>query len=1144
MNTEDQLASELIERLAGLGIEVQARGDRLLCHGSRKVVTQEIQRELALRKREILAFLQPSTVPAVDDHPLSFAQQRLWFLDQMQPGSVSYSLSMAQYLFGPLDTQALGRAVTGLVRQHETLRCIFPVVDDAPVQRVLPPFEAEVSIVDLRHLPSETRDREAQRLARVETEKPFDLAVGPLLRLSVYPLDEWSHIFVLVVHHMIADGWSVALLGRDLSAFYAAEVEAARPPQMVATPSTRYTDYSGWQRTALEGQAFQDDLRYWTKHLADAPRILALPLDRPRPPLPSYRGGRIEFLLDAVPTAELRKLARHAGASLYMLLLAVSSVLLARQTRETCVTIGCPVAGRDREEWAEVVGCFVNTLALKVDLTGDPTFMELLRRVRETSIAAYEHQNTPFEQVVEALQLERDLSRNPLVQVSVGLHNAPGQTPLATFPLPGLKATPIDLGAGTVRFDLELDIWEVADGLHIRMQYALDLFDEPTAARIASELEVLLGEVVADAERPVSRLPLVTLDQRRSLLAASNPQAVLPPGELLLHELVKNAATRDPDAVAVVAGVTSLRYGQLERCAEALAARLTEAGVRAGEPVGLCIGRGHSVVIGILAILKTGAAYVPLDPQHPPSRLQMVLDDCAARIVVMEPQFATLFSTSVISSVYIDADDMAQSPPHPVPVRPRYADESTAYIMYTSGSTGRPKGVAVPHRAVAGLLHAMHQVLPLGPQDVFLAVTTFAFDISVLELLQPLINGARLVIAQYEDTIDARRLSQTLTDRQVTCMQATPATWNILVEDGWSGAPHMTAMCGGETMPAHLAVALSTLCKRVCNVYGPTEATIWSSIDEVRADAPVTIGYPLENSEMYVLDKHLEPLPLGMVGEIWIGGHSLSHGYFKQPLLTAKNFVPDPFSARPGARLYRTGDLGLKREDGRLECLGRIDMQLKFRGFRIEPGDIEAAILSDSRVSQAVVNLFEEEAGEERLVAHVVPHNGKTLQVHDLHLYLQDLLPAYLVPSQYVILNSLPTGPNGKIDRASLPSPKTVNKPMTSSPGPRTQLEHMLAEIWAMVLGIDQVGLDDSFFALGGHSLLLTRVRAEIATRLERDVPVLDLFRWPTLRALAAHLDGTTTEPPASGSADVVSRQLAALERLAQAGKESQLTND
>ena len=1139
MNAEGQSVSEFLEHLASLGIEVEARGDRLLCHGSRKAVTKEIQRELALRKREIVAFFQPTSLPAVDDHPLSFAQQRLWFLDQMQPGSISYSLSMAQYLFGPLNTQALDRAVTGLVRKHEALRSIFPVAGDAPVQRVLPPFKVKVSMVDLRHFPLEARGPEAERLARMETEKPFDLAVGPLFRLSIYQLDESSHIFVLVVHHMIADGWSVALLGHDLHTFYAAEVDTASQTQAFPKPKTRYTDYSRWQQTALKGAVFQDDLRYWTKHLANAPRVLNLPLDRPRPPIPSYRGGRFEFLLDEVKTAKLRKLSRQAGASLYMLLLAASGILLARQARENCVTIGCPVAGRDREEWAAVVGCFINTLALKVDLAGDPTFTELLSRVRETSFAAFEHQNTPFEQVVEVLQPERDLSRNPLVQVSVGLHNAPGQSPLTAFPLPGLKATPIDLGADTVRFDLELDIWEVEDGLHLRLQYALDLFDDSTAARIAAELEVLLGEIADDAERPVSQLPLLTLDQRHALLSSANPRAVLPPGELLLHELVSNAATANPDTIAVVAGETCLSYGELERCAEVLATQLIEAGVRAGDCIAMCVSRNHSVVISILAILKTGAAYVPLDPQHPPSRLQLVLDDCGARIIVTEQQFATLFSSSEISSLFIDADNVPQQQPHLPAVWPKYSSESTAYIMYTSGSTGRPKGVAVPHRAVAGLLHAMRNALPLGPRDVFLAVTTFAFDISVLELLMPLISGARLVIAQYEDTVDPQRLSQTLSDRQVTCMQATPATWNMLIEDGWLGAPRLTAMCGGETMPAHTAAALSTLCQRVCNVYGPTEATIWSSIDKIRTDAPITIGYPLENSEMYVLDKHLEPLPIGMIGEIWIGGQSLSHGYFKQPMLTAKNFVPDPFSTRRGARLYRTGDLGRRREDGRLDCLGRIDFQLKFRGFRIEPEDIEAAIISHPQISQAVVSLFEEEVTGQSLVAHLVRHSANTLQIHELHLYLQNLLPAYLVPTQFMVLKSLPTDPNGKVDRALLPSPKTADIPMTSDPGPKTDLEQMLADIWRIVLGVNRVGLDDSFFALGGHSLLLPRVRAEISKRLGKEVPVLELFRWPTLRALAAYLDGTASEPDASGSADAVARQLAALELFAQENKES-----
>jgi amino acid adenylation domain-containing protein len=1054
-------------------------------------------------------------------------------MEQMQPGTAAYILSMAQHLRGPLDTDALRVALDALVARHDILRSVYPLVDGAPVQRVMPRCDADFSVVNLADTPGDARNAEMRHRVAADFAQPFDLASDRLLRARVYVLDGDSHVFVLTAHHMIADGWSVALIGRELAAFYGAAAEGK--PLPAAGPVAQYASYAKWQRDALASNALAADLKYWTERLSDVPRVLALPTDRTRPAVPSYRGERLEFQVDAALTSRLRQLSRSAGASLYMLLLAAKGLLLARHARQPVVVIGTPIAGRSRDEWSSIIGCFVNTLAISVDVSGDPTFADLLGRVRETSLGAFDHQDLPFEHIVAALQPERDLSRNPVVQVSVGLHNAPGQTPLATLPLPGLHATPIDIDAGTVRFDLELDVWEVPDGLHGRLLYAADLFDASTAARLVSQFRVLLGGIAADPQCRVSRLALVTDDEQRAMTTRWNPPAALPRRGRLLHELVREQAARTPSAVAVVCGDRALCYAELMTRSRVLAHTLRRAGVAPDEPVALCAARGTPAVIAMLGILESGAAYVPVDPEHPPARAAQVLEDSGARIIVAESAFEDRFAGRGLQIVRVGLDEGEAAPPSGQDAdEPIITPESLAYVMYTSGSTGRPKGVAVPHRAVVGLLDAMHRVLPLAPGDVFLAVTTFIFDISVLEIFLPLTRGARLVIAEREDTLDGARLAAAIAARRVSAMQATPATWSLLIESGWKGAPAMCALCGGEALPQTLATALTSRCARAWNVYGPTETTIWSSVDEVRAGAPVTIGYPLANNELHVLDEHLEQQPAGMIGEIWIGGEGVARGYFGRPDLTAAAFRPDPFAPRAGARMYRTGDLGRRRDDGRIECLGRIDQQVKFRGFRIEPGDIEATLLTHESIAQAVVTLAGIAASEQRLVAYVVARPGRTVTIADLRRHVQDRLPAYLVPTHFVVLDALPSTPNGKINRAALPAPSPV-APAGVVSEPVTELERTLANIWAAVLRVERVGRDDSFFDLGGHSLLLAKVRAQIAARLGRDVAVLDLFRFPTIAALARHLTGAAAVPSGNASAASVARQAAALGRFAQA---------
>lgn len=1142
MTGSDTEIPALLQRLSELGIEVFAQGDRLLCRGARRAITPQIRAQLAARKREILDYLRRSAV-VPREAPLSYAQQRLWFLDQMLPQQATYTLPMAQHLSGPLDIAALRRSLEELVRRHEILRSNFPIIEGSPIQSVALGCEVDFSVLDLTRTPSETRDADVQRLIRAEFAKPFDLESDRLLRVRIYKLGAESHVFVLTLHHMVADGWSVALISGGLAALYTAI--AARKPLPPNAGARQYADYARWQRHALSGEALAAHVKYWIDELSGVPPVLALPADRTRPPVPSYRGQRLDFEIDAAVTAALRQLARQSGSSLFMVLLGAYGVLLSRHTRQDVILIGTPIAGRNRPEWANVVGCFVNTLAMRVDLTGDPTFVELLGRVRETALGAFDHQDVPFERLVEVLRPDRDLTRNPIVQVSLGLHNAPGQMPLTTFALPGLDATPIDVDPGTIRFDLELDLWEIpSGGLHGRQGYAVDLFESATAAGMISQFQVLLSEIAMDTQRPVSRIPIITAPQQREILARWQPAISPRPSGPLLHDLVRRQAARSRDAVAVVCGDTRISYGELLDRVAVTAAAIRRAGVAAGDCVALCVTRGPHAVIAMLAILETGAAYVPADPEYPPARLALMLEETAARMIVTEPQFRERFAGADKQIVSLGQDDLTSETECTEPQRRTIDAESVAYVMCTSGSTGRPKGVAVPHSAVVGLLDAIDRVLPLGPDDVFLAVTTFAFDISVLELFLPLSHGAQLVLARRQETLDGSRLAAAISEHGVTAMQATPATWGMLIESGWAGAPAMTALCGGEALPAPLAEALRARCRSVWNVYGPTETTIWASAGAVNDAAPLTIGYPLANTEMYILDRHLDLLPPGMVGEIWIGGHGISRGYINRPGLTAAAFLPDPFAPRAGTRMYRTGDLGRRRNDGRIECLGRIDHQFKFHGFRIEPGEIEAALLSLDGVAEAVVLLSGAGTAHARVVAYVAGSGQQPLSLQMLRRHVQDRLPPRVVPNSFALLNALPKLPNGKIDRAALPTAAEI-KPVSDKAAsiPAGAVERALAEIWAAVLGVEHVDVETSFFDLGGHSLLLATVRSQIAKRLGRDVSVLDLFRYPTIRALATHLSGAATPLTRRDAVEDVASQIAALERLAQAAERVRANN-
>ncbi len=1019
-------------------------------------------------------------------YPLSFAQQRLWFLEQLEPGGSAYSLFEAVRLEGPLDIELLGRVFTEIVRRQESLRTRFAeedgqeggeavqIVDPARPARPFAPRQ-----VDLRALPVRQREPEALRRAAAEARVPFDLTRGDLLRVTLYRTDDEQHVMLLAVHHIVSDGWSMGVLVAEVTALYTAFAQG-QPSPLPELP-VQYGDFAVWQRGWLAGEVLDQQVGYWKRQLAGAPPVLELPTDRPRPAEQTFRGTR----RPVVVSGELVRSLRLEGATPFMTLLAAFQAVLGRYTGTSDVVIGSPIANRRQSEVEKLIGFFVNTLVLRTDLNGDPPFLELVRRVRQVALGAFAHQDLPFEKLVDELRPERALSHSPLFQVLFNLQNAPAPK----IELADLTLTPLDVEHAEVPFNLTLMLWEGAEGLTGWLEYSTDLFDASTMDRLVEHWRTFLTSGLADPGVPISDLPLLSGPERRQLLEEPNNTRVEHPRDTLIHELFAAQAARTPQAPAVSFGGQTLTYRELDERANRLAHHLRRLGVGPEALVGLRVERSERMVVGLLGILKSGGAYVPLDPSHPEERLAMVLEDAEVKVLVTDD--------------FLDQEAIAaESAVAPV----RWTDEeSLAYVIYTSGSTGRPKGVQLPHRAVVNFLRSMAVRPGMTAGDVLPAVTTLSFNIAGLEIYLPLMVGGRIEVVSREETADGRRLAERMADSGATVMQATPATWRLLVESGWEGLPGLKGLCGGEALPRELAEALLVRGVELWNVYGPTETAIWSAAGEVLSEeAPVRLGQPLDNTRFYVVDRSFHLVPVGVPGELLIAGDGVARGYFKKADLTAEKFVADSFSGEPGARLYRTGDL-VRWRRGELEFLGRIDHQVKVRGFRIELGEIEACLGRHPTIAQAVVTA-RGEGGEKRLAAYLVARQGEAVPgISELRAFLQETLPDYMVPAVFVVLDVLPLNPSGKVDRKALPEPNAAAS--AEYVAPRGATEERLAAIWAEVLRVERVGAEDVFFDLGGHSLLATRVMSRVRQAFSVDLPLRRLFEAPTVAGLARAID-------------------------------------
>ncbi|MCP3138032.1 non-ribosomal peptide synthase/polyketide synthase [Pyxidicoccus xibeiensis] len=1118
------LATQVVSRLrATLGVEVPLRV--LFEAPTLEALAPRV--EQAVRSLALPA-LRP--VPRGGPLPLSFAQQRLWFLDRLQPGAATYNVPTVLRVEGRLDVGALERAFTELVRRHESLRTCFPDEGGVPVQVIAPPGPFLLTVTDLRARAD--RETEALRLAREEASRPFELARGPLLRVTLLRLVEEQHLLLMTLHHIVTDGWSSGVLVRELEALYLGFV-AGRPPALPEL-TLQYADYCVWQREWLRDEVLESQLTYWKTHLAGAPAALELPTDFPRPPVLSSRGASFGFQLPAELSRDLQALCRAEGVTLFMALLGAFQVVLARHSGQDDIVVGTPIAGRRFAELEGLIGLFINTLALRTRLDGDPSFRALLGQVRETTLGAQAHQDVPFEKLVEELRPQRDLGRSPLFQVMLVLQNTPDAGPPATGGHGALSLHPVDLESETVKFDLTVAFGEGPEGIRGRVGYRTDLFREETVRRWVAHLRGLLEAVTANPELRLSQLRLLTSEEQRQLLADFQGRAQLYPRDVSLHALIEAQVERTPDAEAVRFEEDALSYTQLDARANQLAHHLRSLGVGPETRVGVCLERSLDLVVALLGVLKAGGAYVPLDPAYPKERLAWMLEDSDAAVLLTQQQLLEVLPPHSARVLCLEGDGAAwtrEDASRPVPLG---GPDSLAYIIFTSGSTGRPKGAMNAHAGIVNRLLWMQGEYGLTAADTVVQKTPFSFDVSVWEFFWPLMTGARLVLARPGGHQDPAYLVRLMEQERVTTAHFVPSMLQAFVEEpGLERLTHLRrVVCSGEALPMPVVRRAQARLPsaQVHNLYGPTEAAVdvtYHACPRDDARSAVPIGGPVANTRIYIVDRHGQLAPVGVPGELLIGGVQVGRGYWRRPELTAERFVPDPFSGTEGARLYRTGDLARWLPEGTVEYLGRLDFQVKLRGFRIELGEIEAALHAHPGVGEAVVVARDDGPGGMRLVAYVVPastgspdagaeREGATLEVSELRTFLSRRLPSYMVPSAFGVLGALPLTPSGKVDRRALPAPERTPVMGSVYEPPCSPLEESLAAIWAQVLRMEQerVGRHDDFFSLGGHSLLATQVVARVRSILGVDVPLRALFEAPTVERLAAWLEGARAEGP------------------------------
>lgn len=1101
------MSSDISQRLAALSPEKRALLEKRLAKKS----TAQPHTGIAQLSRETNQF------------PLSFAQQRLWVLEQLVPGLPMYNMSGFVRFIGKLDRQATKLCLNAVVERHEALRTTFASVNGQPVQVIAPSLILPIDEIDLRQLPHTLED--IAQLAVEDARQPFDLVNGPLCRIKLLRLADDDHVVLLTMHHLISDGTSIRVLFQDAITVYE-DLINGRKPRLLGLP-IQYADFAVWQRQWLQNERLEQLLTYWKKQLGGQLPILQLPTDRPRPTMQTFVGARQTFSLPVSLTSALRALSQREGVTLFMVLLAAFQTLLHRYTGQEDILVGSPIANRNRAEIEGLIGFFVNTLVLRTDLTGNPTFSALLKRVQQVALGAYTHEELPFEKLVEELQPERNMSHTPLFQVLFGLQN----DPTTSLEIAGLTMHFQEVDSRTAKCDITLNMTEKSDYVEAYLEYNTDLFESDTMARMISHFKTILHHVVENPEQRLSDIPLLTQPERNEILIGWNDTHTDYPADRCVHQLFEVQAARCPDAPAVAFEDRYLTYKELNEQANQLAHYLHSLGIGPESFVAICMERSLDLIVGILAILKAGGTYVPLDPTYPRERQTYMLNDTQAPVLLTQERLLSELPDHTASVVCIDTHwkQIAQKSRENLPNHTR--SDNLAYVMYTSGSTGMPKGIGIPHQAINRLVFNTNYV-SLQPDDRIAQAANASFDAATFEFWGALLHGAMLVGITRDVALSSHEFATQLRECGITTLFLTTALFNQLAREvPWAFASLRHVMFGGEAVDPRWVreVLKNGAPERLLHVYGPTESTTyatWHLVQEVPETATtVPIGGPLANTQTYVLDRFLCPVPAGVPGELYIGGDGLARGYHNRPALTAERFVPHPFSDQPGARLYKTGDLVRYLPGGAIEFLGRTDHQVKIRGFRIELGEIETTLVNHPAIREAVVLAREDTPGERRLVAYIVPDGAQEVSISDLRSFLKEKLPDYMVPAIFVTLELLPLTPNGKVDRRKLPVPGGDRPDLADAfVAPSTPTETALAAIWCEVLKLERVGVEDNFFDLGGYSLAAVQVLSRVREVLQVDLPLRSLFEVTTVAGLARVVETQKANSPASAQGPALVR--------------------
>lgn len=1043
--------------------------------------------------------------------PLSYSQQRLWVFEQLEPGSSTYVVTKALQFEGHLDIPALQKALDTLVKRHEILRTVFLEVLGEPCQMVQPPRAVAMPLVDLSDRDAASQEALWHEMMNQEDHQPFNLQQDLMLRAKLVRFGPNQHRFLLVRHHLACDGWSLGVIWQELSELYTA-FHRQTNPQLPAL-EIQFADFATWERQMLSGNVLEQQLSYWQRQLQGSPALLQLPTDRPRPPVQTYKGRTETIVINPELTAQVQEFNRRHNTTLFMTLVATFFVLLGRYSCQNDVLLGSMIANRNQRETEPLLGFFSNLLVLRANLEENPSFEEFLAQVQTMALEAFAYKDVPFEQLTATLKPQRSASHTPWFQVLFLMQNFPLECP--QFPGVATTVIPIDESA---KYDLTLTVTETEEGLRTAWAYNTDLFDPITIERMATHFQVLLEGAVNQPSSPILQLPLLSQTERQQLLSEQNQQDREIVQQLHIVQQFEAQAAKTPDKIALFYEKEILTYQSLNERSNQLSHYLQSLGVKTGILVGLCLHRSLDMVVAMMAVLKSGAAYVPIDPRYPQERREYVLENAQISILLTQASLVARLQNHRADSQPHHGYQLVVLDEHPAPeqMQPKsplsvvIQPEDLAYVIYTSGSTGKPKGVQVTHRGVANFLASMIQLPGLESRDRVLAITTIAFDIAVLEIFAPLMVGASVIIATEAVAADGDQLLQVLSSQQITLLQATPATWRMLLAVGWEGSPTLKMLCGGEALSRELANRLLVLGASLWNMYGPTETTVWSAVDRVQPGSDsIYLGFPIANTQFYVLDSYQQPVPLGVPGELYIGGDGLARGYLHRPDLTAERFIPHPFATETGKRLYRTGDRVRYRPDGNLEFLGRVDFQVKIRGFRIELGEIESVLRQHPDLAEVVLLAREDQPGDQRLVAYVMPKEGCVApSLLEMRQFLQKQLPDYMLPAAFVVLETLPLTPNGKVDRRALPKPDLLTLHTHHNfVAPRSDLESQISELWGQILGQDRVGIEDNFFELGGHSLLAIQLVSQINQKLGLDISLMQLFQNPTVSKLCENFE-------------------------------------